>query len=159
MTHYLTRQGLADLQAELKEIIDIKVPKSLESLNEARSEGDLRENSAYDSAKEEISKLEIRRGEIEEFLSDYQLIDERPKDAPSKRVEIGGQVEIEYLNIAQKRNFILKIVGSSESDAVNGKISNESPLAQAILGKKEGDEVTFRVKRDQIKVKIVKIIA
>lgn len=159
MTQYLTKQGLADLQAELEQINEVKIPKSLSDLNEARSEGDLSENSGYEAAKEDIKKLEAKRIQIEETLEDYELIEETSKKKPSKRVNIGGTVEVEYLNTSTKQNFTLTIVGSSESDAINGKISNESPIALAILGKKEGEEVSFRIKREFKKVKIIKIIA
>jgi transcription elongation factor GreA len=161
MPHYLTREGLAELQAEYDLIVKVKLPEALELLNRARAEGDLRENAGYDAAKEERAKLEARIAEIEEILHDYELIEDKAKTTAtskaSKRVEIGGTVIIQYLHDNTK--FELKIVGSSEADAINSKISNESPLAKAILGKKEGDEASFKVKNNVIKVKIIEILA
>ena len=155
MSNYITNEGLQELKRELQEIRDIGIPEAIDSINKALAEGDIKENSALDSAKLERDKLLAREQEIAIVLSDYKIIEEHT-GKPSKTVQIGGQVKIQYLS--DNSIFDLKIVGSSESDAIERKISNESPLAVAILGKKEGDESEFSIKDKTIKIKILEII-
>jgi transcription elongation factor GreA len=155
MTNYLTKEGLAELQAELKQILEIKLPEVLESINRARAEGDISENAALDSANFERDKLVARQAEIEESLMNYEIIED--STTPSNTVKIGSLVKLVYSSTNQE--FTLKIVGSSEADAIAGKISNESPLAQAILGKKEGQEASFKSKLGKMSVKILQIVA
>jgi transcription elongation factor GreA len=155
MTNYITNEGLIELKSELVQIRDVLIPESINSINNALAEGDIKENSALDSAKLERDKLLARESEISVVLSDYKIIEEHT-GKPSKTVQIGGEVKIQYL--FDNSTFILKIVGSSESDAVDGKISNESPLAVAILGKKEGDSAEFKIKERVIEIKIIEII-
>jgi len=157
MTHYITQIGIDKLNAEIKELKEVKLPDVLDALSRARSEGDLRENAAYDTSKAEQEKIQNRMSEIEEILSDYIFVEE-DKESGSSIVRIGGKVEIEYLNLPDKKNFELKIVGVSEANALKDRISNESPLAHAILGKKVGDICTFKVKEKEMKVKIIKIV-
>lgn len=155
MTHYITNEGLKKLEKELQELEKVRLPEALDSINRALAEGDVSENSALDSAKLERDKLEARVNEIKEVISNHEIIEE--SKGASKVVRIGGSVKIEYLDSG--KTFELTIVGASEADAVVGKISNESPLAKAILGKRESSEVTVRVNpTSTFKVKIVKII-
>lgn len=156
MTNYLTKEGLLELQAELERLTKVDLPEILDSINKAMAEGDISENSALDSAKLDRDKILTRQAEIEEILNDYQIIEDAGKNV-SKTVHIGGTVKIQYLS--DNRLFTLRIVGASEADALNGKISNESPLALAILGKKEGQEVSFKVKQGKISVKILEIVS
>jgi transcription elongation factor GreA len=155
MTNYLTNEGLIELKKELLEIQDVLMPAAIVAINTALAEGDIKENSALDSAKLERDKLLAREQEISVVLSDYKIIEEHT-GKPSKTVQIGGQVKIQYLS--DNSVFDLKIVGSSESDAIDNKISNESPLAVAILGKKEGDVVEFKIKDKTIDIKITEIV-
>ncbi len=154
MANYLTQQGLTDLKAELKEIVDVKMPLVLDSINKAIAEGDLRENSGLDAAKLEREKLETRLDEIKSITNDYELIDESKNNSQS--VRIGSSVKIKYLR--DNAEFDFRIVGMSESDALNGRISNESPLAVAILGKKVGDTGIFKSKSGNVEVKVLEII-
>jgi transcription elongation factor GreA len=155
MTNIITKEGLKDLKAELSEIEKNLLPANLESINRALAEGDLRENAALDSAKLERDKFVARINEIQEVLGDYELISDVVKD--TKLVRIGGSVKVQYTQ--DNSTFDFKIVGSSEADAIGGKISNESPLAQSILGKKPGDVVSFKIKDNTISVKILEILA
>ncbi len=158
MTHYITKEGLEDLKRELKELEEKKIPEALEAINVALAEGDIKENSALDSARLERDKLEFRKNELEDVLSNYELIEEDKGDSKSKRIQIGSQVRVEYVD--SNDVFDLKIVGVSEADAVNGKISNESPLAKAVLGKKEKDEVDVKINHSTtVKVKILEILS
>jgi transcription elongation factor GreA len=154
MANYLTQQGLKDLQTELKEITEEKMPLILESINRAMSEGDLSENSGLDAAKIEREKIETRLEEIKAVLNDYEMIDE--SKTGSKTVRIGSSVKVKYLR--DNSEFEFRIVGISEADALNGKISNESPLATAILGKKSGDLANFKTKTGVVEVKVLEII-
>jgi transcription elongation factor GreA len=113
MTNYLTKEGLAELQAELKQILEIKLPEVLESINRARAEGDISENAALDSANFERDKLVARQAEIEESLMNYEIIED--STTPSNTVKIGSLVKLVYSSTNQE--FTLKIVGSSEADA------------------------------------------
>ncbi len=155
MPNYLTKQGLIDLQAELKEINEVKIPEVLESINRALAEGDIKENSGLDAAKIEREKLISRQEELESILGDYEIIDETAAQN-SKIVRIGSSLKIQY--IESGAIFELQIVGSSEADGINGKISNESPLAEAVLGKRPGTEASFRIKNSQVKIKILEIL-
>ena len=154
MANYLTQQGLTDLKAELKEIVDVKMPLVLDSINKAIAEGDLRENSGLDAAKLEREKLETRLDEIKSITNDYELIDESKNNSQS--IRIGSNVKVKYLR--DNAEFDFRIVGMSESDALNGRISNESPLAVAILGKKVGDVGVFKSKSGNVEVKVLEII-
>lgn len=154
MTNYLTKQGLADVKAELKELKKVKLPEVLDALSKARADGDLSENAAYDAAKAAQAQLESKIAELEEVIADHKIIKEPTDDT---KVHIGSTIEIEYQNLPTKENFVLTIVGSSEANAVKNKISNDSPLAHAVLGKKAGDICKFLIKGREMQVKIIKI--
>lgn len=156
MTQYLTQEGLAEIQAELKDLKEVRLPEVLRALSSARSDGDLSENAAYDTAKALQDQIETRIAELEEVLADYELIEER-KEGPANRVEIGTTVEIEYSSLDHKPNYTLKIVGSSEANAFKNTISVDSPLAHAIMGKGAGEVVKFKVKGKEMEAKILKI--
>jgi transcription elongation factor GreA len=155
MTNYISNEGLLELKRELQQIREVNIPEAIDSINKALAEGDIKENSALDSAKLERDKLLARENEISIILNDYKIIEEHT-GKPSKTVQIGGEVKVQYLS--DNSTFDLKIVGSSESDAIDRKISNESPLAVAILGKKEGDTAEFKIKDKVIHIKIIEII-
>jgi len=155
MTNYITKEGLKELNDELKNITEVELPKVLDAINRALKEGDLRENAALDSSKLERDNLVTRENEIREILKDYEIIKESSKG--SKTVKIGSHVKIQYAH--DNSVFELYIVGSSESDATSGKISNESPLAEAILGKKEGDKAEVVLNNNTIEVSIKEILA
>jgi transcription elongation factor GreA len=156
MTNLITREGLEGLRRELKQILEVDLPATIEAIETAMADGDLKENSALDSAKLERDKLLARQAEIEDILNNYQLIEEN-SNSPAKVVKLGGQARIQYLH--DNSTFEVKIVGSSESNAIEGRISNESPLAQALLGKKEGDETSFKIRNKTFKVKVLEILS
>lgn len=152
MVQYLTADGLKELQEEYKKIVEIDIPEIIDSINKAMAEGDIKENAPLETAKSDRDNIMIRKNELEEILANYELINE---DRVSKNVSIGNTVTVQYLH--NNAEFTLKIVGSSEADAVAHKISNESPLALAIIGKPEGKEAEFKIKNTIYKVKIKKI--
>jgi transcription elongation factor GreA len=155
--HFITKAGLIELQAEYDEIVNIKIPEVLQGLNQALEAGDLSENSARDALLLEQQRLLAKKQEIEEILNDYEIIEEG-KITKSKIIHIGSTVKVEYVD--QNKVFDVKIMGSSEADVLSEvpRISNESPLALAILGKSVGNEVTVRVKQKKMQVKILEIL-
>lgn len=130
----LTKEGLATLQKEYRYLLDEVRPEVTEELVEARSLGDLSENADYDSARERQGRVETRILEIEAILSNYEIIGRK---RTSKFVQVGSFVTVKdhKLNLIDK----YEIVGGIEADPLKSRISFESPLAKAILGKKVND--------------------
>jgi transcription elongation factor GreA len=156
MANYLTRKGLQELEAELKKIVEVDLPQTLDSLNSARQEGDLRENAGYQTAVKVKDELTARQQELEDILGNYELIDETKSSKKGAAVvQIGSEVTVVYTESKEKLNFT--IVGSSESNVLTNKISNESPLAVAIMGKKAKDKVSFKAPIGKIEVEIIEV--
>ena len=132
---FLTSEGYLELETELNYLKTDKRKEVLSSLKEARALGDLSENAEYDSAREEQGKLEARIKEVEYILEHATIIDD------------GGNDEVEEY----------RIVGSQEADPFNNKISNESPIAAAILNKKVGQTVEVNSPQGVYNVKIVSV--
>lgn len=133
---YLTEEGLNALKKELDELINVKRPANIESIKEARALGDLSENAEYDAARNEQAQIENRIKELEKMMENVILI----KDIDTDSVGIGNVVKIKYVDDDDEDEY--KIVGSQEADPFEGKISNESPIAAALLDHKVGDTVT-----------------
>ncbi len=136
-TVYLTEEGLQELQSELDNLINVKRPANIEAIKEARSFGDLSENSEYDAARNEQAQIESRIKEVEKMLENVSII----KDIATDKVSIGNTVKVKYVDDDDDEDEY-KIVGSQEADPFEGKISNESPIAAALLNHKLGDTVT-----------------
>lgn len=149
---YVTEEGLKKLQDEYQNLVHVVREEVKAELKEARSLGDLSENADYDAARDKQAQVESRISELENMLSHIEIID--TKKSGSKTVQIGSTVEIEFLDTQETSTY--SIVGSTEADPLNGKLSNETPLAQAILNKKVGTTVTVNVKKPY-KVIIVKV--
>ena len=149
---YVTEEGLKKLQDEYQNLVHVVREEVKAELKEARSLGDLSENADYDAARDKQAQVESRISELENMLSHIEIID--TKKNGSKTVQIGSTVEIEFLDTQETSTY--SIVGSTEADPLNGKLSNETPLAQAILNKKVGATVTVNVKKPY-KVIIVKV--
>lgn len=148
--YYLTKERHAELQAELE---DLKGPKRLEiadQLKRAKEYGDLSENAEYAQAREEQSRIEQRIFELEELLKAAVII---KKSAGSEAVEVGSQVTIKKGD----QVFVYAIVGSNESKPEEGKISNESPIGRALLGKKVGESVKVKTPAGETAYQITKI--
>jgi transcription elongation factor GreA len=157
VANFVTIQGLNDLNKEYSEIVEVKIPANLKVLNAALELGDLKENSERDAALNEQQRLQARKQEIEEILNDYELIEENVV-SKSKVVKIGSHVKIEY--VLKSEIYDIIITGATEADALSEpvKISNESPLAIAILGKGVSDVGEFKVKNKIHKVKVLDIL-
>lgn len=150
----LSKEGVEKLEAELRELINVKRPTIIKLIQEAREQGDLSENADYDAAKNQQAEIEGRIKEIQNILNYAEVIENQPKNV-NARVKIGSKVEI--YDFAEKKNFTYEIVGEVEADPDNNKISNLSPLAKAVLNKTIGTTVEVHGVEDPYKVKIENI--
>lgn len=151
----LTKQGKEELEAKLKNLLEVEQPKANEELNFARSQGDLSENSDYDAAKAKTESIKNEIARIQYILDHASIIDEDEDEGGVKTARLGGN-KITVMDLTRKKEHSFTIVGSVESDPANGKISNTCPVAQAIIGHKVGETVTVNVK-NPYKLKIVAI--
>lgn len=143
---YLTEQGIAELKAELEELIAQRGPIA-ERIKTAREFGDLSENAEYTSARQEQERVEGRIAEIENILQNGELI-KKPKG--DSKAQLGSVVKLKSEGKAKE----FQVVGTVEADPLNGKISDESPIGKALLGKKVGDEVEIKTPVETIVYKI-----
>ncbi len=148
---YLTPSGVEKLSAELEKLTGVERTALAARLRDAIKMGDLSENADYIAAKEDQAFLEGRILEIEEILRQAIIIE---KDAPTDQVSVGNKVTIVEEN-GEPETYTL--VGAQEADPRNGMISNESPIGDALLGKKTGDEVTVETPGGQIVFSVLKI--
>jgi len=146
----LTKNGFEKLKQELEELKTKTKEEVLKRLNQARSMGDLSENSAYSSAKEELNLVEGRIAELEEILKNAQIVEENQN---KNTVQVGSSVLVEINGKIEK----FEIVGEFEADPLNKKLSHTSPIGKALTGKKVGDWVEVEVPAGKIKYKIVEI--
>ncbi len=150
----LTPQRLKELQDELVYLKTVREKEVAELIKEARSFGDLSENSEYDEAKTEQGKLYSRIAEVEEILSNYVVIDESEDDG-GNYVRIGSTVTV--LDKEFDEELVYKIVGSQEADPMNGVISEDSPFGRALLGKNVGDDVVVDAPAGSVEYKLLKV--
>lgn len=149
----LTYEGLRQLEEELH---DLKVNKRREvaqKIKEAREQGDLSENAEYDAAKDEQRDIEARIDEIDKILRNAEVVVEDEVDVDV--INIGCRVKIYDVEYDEELEY--KIVGSAEANSLRGRISNESPLGKALLGKREGDVVNVDTHSGTIQYKILEI--
>ena len=147
----LTKEGVSKLEAEYRHLLDVERPNVTKELVEARALGDLSENADYDAAREGQARIESRIKEIEAILSNYELIKEK---VSTKVVQVGCCVTIKMIDFDEEEKY--EIVGVIEANPLENKISNEAPLAKAILGHKIGEVVEVEVAKPY-KVEIVAI--
>ncbi len=150
---YLTEEGLIKLQEELDYLIAIRRPEVANQIAEAKAEGDLRENAGYDEAKNAQAFMEGRIRELTNKLKFAKIIDET--DAPRDEVALGRTIVVREVGASDEESYSL--VGSSEADPANGRISNESPVGRAIIGRKVNDVVEVQSPGGTFKYKIVRI--
>lgn len=150
----MTTQGKEELQAELERLETVGRNDIAEKLKVARSYGDLSENSEYDEAKSEQAKIEARINELRYQLDHAVIIDSGEAGATSKKntVSMGSKVTVVRKN--DKKEISYEIVGFSQSDPANGKISDESPVGMALVGAKKGDTVAVEAPIGVIELKI-----
>ena len=133
----LTEQGYQELRNELDNLINVKRPENIKAIKDARALGDLSENAEYDAARNEQAEIEGRISQLEKLLENVEIIDESKQD--NSKVNIGNTVEIKYVEEDEFEEY--QIVGSQEADPFAFKISNESPIAKAVLNRRVGDIV------------------
>lgn len=149
----LTEQGLKELQDEVNYLSTIKREEVAERIRTARDFGDITENSEYDDAKNEQALLEHRIGVLQEKLRRARVIKDCEID--TDRVCVGSTVTLRDKGSGDVRTYT--VVGSAEADPMKAKISNESPIGQAIMGKRVGDEVTVPVPVGSLEYEILAI--
>lgn len=148
---FVTAEGLEEMKAELDNLINIKRPEVINALKEARALGDLSENAEYDAARNEQAQIEGRIKQLEKMLENVSII----TDVSTDTVSIGNTVSIKYVDDDEEDEY--KIVGSQEADPFESKISNESPIAQALFNHKVGDVVTVKSPNGDYEVEIIEI--
>jgi transcription elongation factor GreA len=146
----LTQEGVDELQAELNTLV-AKRPDIADAIKSARELGDLAENAEYQSARAEQERNETRISEVENILLNAEII-KKPKG--DSKVQLGSVVKLKSGNGKAKE---FQVVGTVEADPLSGKISDESPIGQALIGKKEGDSVEIKTPADTTTYKIVDI--
>ncbi len=149
----LSPERLKELQEEMNYLKTVREKEVAELIKEARSFGDLSENSEYDEAKNEQGKLYSRMAELDEILSNYVVIEEEEVDGDY--IRMGSTVTV--LDKEFDEELVYKITGSQEADPMNGVISEDSPFGKALMGHVEGDEITVDAPAGPVEYKILKI--
>ena len=148
---YITQDGLEEIKKELQHLKTVSRPKVIEALKEARALGDLGENAEYDAARNEQAIVENKIQDLEALVETAIII----SDVKTDKVSVGNKVTIEYIADKEKEEY--KIVGSHEADPLSNKISNESPIAKAIIGKKVGATVFVDSPNGEYEIKVIEI--
>lgn len=151
--NYLTEEGAAELRRELEELKSVKRPALAARLKDAISQGDLSENADYHDAKEQQAFLEGRINYLEDILRTAKIINDQDGGAPNV-VTVGCEITVQE-DGASPETFV--IVGAAEANPKDGKISNESPLGRALLGRKVGDKVKVDAPAGQFVFRIKQI--
>ena len=146
----VTAEGYLDLENELNELKNVRRPQIIQAIKEARALGDLSENADYDAARDEQAQVESRIKELEYKLEHSEIIENKKKN----KVALGSKVVIKYEDGEEDEYMI---VGSLEADPFNNRISNESPIGVAVMGKKQGDVVSVASPNGSYEVTIKEI--
>lgn len=149
---YLTKEGLADLKKEHEELAKVKRPEVVVRVSDARNQGDLSENAEYVAAREELAFIDGRIDELEDLLKQVSLIKEDVA-AKSSAVELGSEVTL----TVDGNQEVYRVVGEWEADPAEKKISHESPLGKALLGKKIGESIEVEAPAGKIQYTIVSL--
>ena len=150
----LTYAGLKKLEDELHDLKVVKRKEVAEKIKEAREQGDLSENAEYDAAKDEQRDIELRIEEIEKILKNAEVVVEDEVD--EGKINVGCEVKVLDMEYDEEMDF--QLVGSTEANSLQGKISNESPVGKALIGAKQGDVVDVELADgDIMQYKVLKI--
>ena len=149
----VSSEGLKKLKEELEYLRTTKRKEVAENIKTARSFGDLSENSEYDEAKDEQGKVEKRIADIEEMLKNIRVVDNN--DVKTDTASVGSKVKVFYVDDNEEAEYT--IVGPTEADPLAGKISDDSPVGSAILGKKTDDEFIVETPGGNVKMRIISI--
>ena len=147
---YISKEGLDKLRHELEEMVSVRRPEIAQRIHDAKEHGDLTENAEYEDAKNEQAFVEGRIQMVEALIKNATLIDEHHTN---DHVQIGSTVKVSGPDGSQT----FTIVGTTEAKPTEGRISNESPVGRALLGRKKGESVTVQVPAGDIDYKIVSI--
>ena len=147
--HQLTIEGLEKLKAELNKLETVDRQKNIEDLKEARAQGDLSENAEYDAARAEQARIEARVTEIKAIIKNHILID------GDQSSNLGKKITVYFEDTEEEEEYTL--VGSLESNPLEGKISNESPLGASILKAKVGQRILIKTESDEFNIVIKNI--
>ncbi len=150
----LTKRGEESLRAELADLKSVQRPRVIDAIAEARAHGDLKENAEYHAARDQQSFIEGRIKEVEAKLSNAQVIDVASME-PTGKVIFGSTVTL--MDIASDEEITYQIVGDDEADLKANRISFGSPVAKALIGKMEGDEVDVKTPKGVIEYEILKV--
>ena len=151
--HILTYTGLKQYEDELQDLKVNKRQEIAQKIKEAREQGDLSENAEYDAAKDEQRDIEARIEQLEKLLKNAEVVVEEEIDL--EKINIGCRVKVLDMEFDEEMEF--KIVGSTEANSLQNKISNESPVGHALIGKKVGDTVSVETQAGEIKYKVLEI--
>ena len=149
----LTYAGLKQYEDELQNLKVFRRKEVAQKIKEAREQGDLSENAEYDAAKDEQRDIELRIEELEKLLKNAEVVVEDEIDL--EKINVGCKVKVYEIDEDEEMEF--KIVGSTEANSLQNKISNESPVGQALLGKKVGDVVDVETQVGVIQYKVLEI--
>ena len=149
----LTYAGLKQYEDELQNLKVVKRKEVAQKIKEARELGDLSENAEYDAAKDEQRDIELRIEELEKLLKNAEVVVEDEIDLD--KINVGCKVKVYEIDFDEEMEF--KIVGSTEANSLQNKISNESPVGQALIGKKVGDVVDVETQVGVIQYKVLEI--
>lgn len=149
----LTYAGLTKLEEELQDLKVVKRKEVAQKIKEAREQGDLSENAEYDAAKDEQRDIETRIEEIEKILKNAEVVVEDEVDLDS--ISVGCKVKVHDMEYEEDIEF--KIVGSTEANSLQGKISNESPVGKALIGARLGDVVSVEMPSGVMEYKVLDI--
>jgi len=150
---YLTKEGVAELKKEFEELTKVKRPDVLGRVSQARNLGDLSENAEYVAAREELSFIDGRIEELEELLKQATLIREDHQSSGKRTVKLGSKVTLHK----DGKREVFTVVGEWEADPIEKKISHESPLGKALIGRRVGDKVTVEAPAGHIHYSIVAV--
>ncbi|MDE6626309.1 MAG: transcription elongation factor GreA [Lachnospiraceae bacterium] len=149
----LTDKGLKKLEEELQELRVVKRKEVAQKIKEAREQGDLSENAEYDAAKDEQKDIEARIEELEAILKNVEVV--YTDEVDKEKVNVGCIVTVKDTSNSSVQIF--KLVGSTETDVLNNKISNESPVGSALIGARVGDTVTVEAPNGSFQFEILEI--
>ena len=149
----LSAERLQELKDELTYLKTVREKEVADQIKEARSFGDLSENSEYDEAKNEQGKLYSRIAEVENIIANCVVIEEN--DTDPNTVRMGSRITVEDLEFAEQETY--QVVGSQEADPMNGAISEESPLGKALMGRNAGEEIVVDAPSGAVAYKILKV--
>jgi transcription elongation factor GreA len=150
----LTAEGFAEIEKELKELEEVKLPETVRRVEAARQYGDLSENSEYHNAKEDQELLQTRINELETVLHNATIV---KQSHTTSAVGVGSAVTVNVTGGKAKKKATYHIVGEFEADPKVGKISSASPLGKALIGKKKGDKVDVKAPAGTMTYEIVEI--